>query len=422
MDQPERPLRVCLDARLATGVAGGVEQVVIGLAHGLCSLKDGNDDYLFLTRRSDDAWLSPYLEGSCNALVSTEEPFRESGVARAKQRSPVIDKVARMIPAIPGLRRPGPPASDGTIEKAHVDVMHFTFQHAFVTDVPSIYQPHDLQHVHLPRFFTPREREHRDRIYRTHCERAEAVVVMSRFGRDDLVNHLDIPREKIHVIPWAPILAAYGDPSDEFIEQVAARFDLPERFLLYPSHTHPHKNHLALLDALDILRERHDLRIPVICTGGLTPFYSSIRDRIERLGLAEDVRFLSYVEPLELCGLYKRALGLVFPSLFEGWGMPVCEAFAAGVPVASSTATMLPDLGGDAVIGFTPTDPESIAASINQLWTDGDLRASLIERGHARVADLSWERTAHCFRALYRTIGGRSVSTADLQLLESPPL
>jgi glycosyltransferase involved in cell wall biosynthesis len=112
---------------------------------------------------------------------------------------------------------------------------------------------------------------------------------------------------------------------------------------------------------------------------------------------------------------------LVFPSLFEGWGLPVCEAFDAGLPVASSTATGLPDVVGDAGLMFDPEDTQGIAAGVLRLWQDGGLRASLRERGRERAALFSFDRTARLFRAHYRRIGQRPLSEEDRILLAAPP-
>ena len=142
----------------------------------------------------------------------------------------------------------------------------------------------------------------------------------------------------------------------------------------------------------------------------------SVRSRIESL-----TRFPGFVTPLELRGLYELATGLVFPSRFEGWGLPICEAFDAGLPVASSTATGLPDVVGDAGLTFDPDDTQAMARQVLRLWQDSALRASLRERGKERAELFSFDRTARLFRAHYRRIGQRSLSEEDRILLAAPP-
>ena len=116
------------------------------------------------------------------------------------------------------------------------------------------------------------------------------------------------------------------------------------------------------------------------------------------------------------------ATALVFPSRFEGWGLPVCEAFSAGLPVASSSATSLPDLVGDAGLLFDPDDPEQIADCVLRLWRDRAPRQTLSDAGRERGAQFSFDRTARLFRAHYRRLGHRPPSEEDRILLASPPL
>ena len=121
--------------------------------------------------------------------------------------------------------------------------MHFPIQDAFTTELPSIYQPHDLQHLHFPEFFSRWERERRERIYRTHCERAEMVVAMTSWGKRDLIEHYGLPDEKVRVVPWGSVLWEYPKPSAVRTRALRARLSLPDEFLLYPAQTWPHKNH-----------------------------------------------------------------------------------------------------------------------------------------------------------------------------------
>ena len=162
--------------------------------------------------------------------------------------------------------------------------------------------------------------------------------------------------------------------------------------------------------------------VPLVCTGGHKEPYAVLERRNGEVHLGTQVRFLGYVEDSQLAALYAHAVALVFPSRFEGWGLPAKLAFAHGLPVACSSATVLPEVAGGAALMFDPDDPAEIAAAINRLWIDEDLRADLIDRGHARAASLSWDRTARTFRALYRRVAGRMLSDEDRDLLAPPTL
>ena len=268
-------LRVCIDARLGSGQFGGVQQVVIGVASGLSRLSDGHEEYLFLTHPEHEDWLLPYLGGPCRVLHPRH--------SYARRRARAIGKaLVERIPAV------GPRysvrGSDGTIEAAKVDVVHFPFQDAFTTEIPSLYQPHDLQHLHLPDLFSRWHYERRERIYRTHCERARAVVTMTSWGRRDFIESYGLPEDKVWVVPGASVLPEYPAPSTEDIEEIRARLSLPTGFLLYPAQPWPHKNHERLLQALASIRERTGTSIPLVCSGAEAGAFGRVR--IERVSSA----------------------------------------------------------------------------------------------------------------------------------------
>jgi glycosyltransferase involved in cell wall biosynthesis len=244
---------------------------------------------------------------------------------------------------------------------------------------------------------------------------------MTSWGRRDLIESYALAPEKVAVVPWGSVLWEYPEPDESDLEEIRVRLSLPDGFLLYPAQTWPHKNHARLLEALSLLSSREGVEIQLVCPGRRNSHYRRIRERLHELGLEGSVSFPGFVSPLELRGLYRLARGLVFPSLFEGWGLPVCEAFEAGLPLACSTATGLPDLVGDAGVLFDPEDPAAIADSVLRIWSDDRLRAKLVERGRERSRLFSFERSARLFRAHYRRVGGRKLAEEDRILLASPP-
>jgi glycosyltransferase involved in cell wall biosynthesis len=408
------PLRVCIDARLGSGISGGVEQVIIGLAAGLSSLDDGDEEYLFLVHPDQDTWIRPYLSGPCRLLHARLEFPGQGGLIPTVRRG-----IRHRLPlsARRELLR-----SDGTIERAGVDVIHFPMQEAFLTEVPSIYQPHDLQHLHLPELFTERERLRRELVYRTNCERASLVVVMTSWGKRDIGNHYGLPDEKVRVVTWGSVLLEYPAPSAADLERLRNGLSLPGEFLLYPAQTWPHKNHGRLLAALAMLRDRDGMRIPLVCPGRPNEFFPRVIDQVHAVGLEDETLFPGFVSPIELRGLYSLATALVFPSKFEGWGMPVTEAFASALPVACSSATGLPDVVGEAGLIFDPDSRREMGDSVARLWTDASLREQLIERGLRRSELFSVDRSVRLFRAIYRQLCDRRLTDEDRILLDSPPL
>ncbi len=417
----KRKLRVAVDARLISGEWGGVEGVVIGLAEGLSGLTDGDDEFLFLAYEDSADWLVPHLSGPARPLFirQTLAASSRSYRRRLKRIAPRLAQAWGAHPAVLG-PRPRQETSDGTIEKAGVDVVHFTLQPGFMTAVPSIYPPHDLQHVHLPQFFTPAQRRWREAVYGTLCRQASMVAVASSWVKRDVEEHFRVPPGKVVVVPLAPPIAATAPPSPAAEEAIARRFDLPDAYLLYPAQTWPHKNHLRLLDALADLRDG-GLLVTLLCTGQQNGFFPTIQRRVDELGLGNQVRWLGFVSESELLAVYRRARAVVVPTLFEAASGPLWEAFREGVPAACSNVTSLPEQAGDAAIVFDPLDVDQMARAIRELWLDQELRANLIARGQARVREFTWSQTARRFRAHYRRIAGRLLSPEDVQLIETPP-
>ncbi|HUP14461.1 MAG TPA: glycosyltransferase family 1 protein [Acidimicrobiia bacterium] len=414
----ETSLRVAIDARLISGESGGVESVVVGLAHGLSQLTDGSEEYVFIAYEGLDTWIRGHIAGPCRVMTV---PYRRPAIRRAWRA------VSRSLPRVAAscleakralLREPATnavPAADATIEAAGFDVIHFPLQRGFRTAIPSIYHPHDLQHLHMPHFFTAEEYRSREIVYRTLCSTSTLVAVASRWVRNDVIASYQLPEEKVVVVPLAAPVDAYAKPSPVGISDIG--YDLPTEYLLYPAATWPHKNHLRLLEALSLLRNQ-GIEVPLVCTGMKTGHFRTIERRIRRLQLSDQVQFLGVVSSKELVSLYAGARATVIPTEFEAASFPMWEAFRFGVPVACSNVTSLPEQAGDAAILFEPEDVQEIASAVQRLWTNEGLRGELIDRGHSRVDQFDWITTARTFRAHYRRIAGRAVSEEDRTLLE----
>lgn len=393
-------MRVVVEARLTSGTSGGVESVVTGLAAGLSSLTAGDDEFIFVTKAGADEWLRPYLGGACHAvpLAGTTTPLAR----RALRRVPGLARTYRHLrPRGPGSLDPGP--SDGIAERLRADVVHFPYQRGYLTEIPTIFHPHDLQHVHLPEFFSAQEVQRREVSYRRLCEQAAMVAVASRWVREDVVTHYGLPEDRVVVVPLAPPAVASPEPSARERSLFAAEMGLPDRFIFYPAQTWPHKNHIALLEAMAILRDE-GLPLSLVCSGQLTEHQPMIAAQADRLGLTGSIRWLGFVPSGQLRCLYSLAWAVIVPTLFEAASFPIWEAFRARVPVACSNVTSLPEQVGDAAVIFDPREPDQIAQAIRRVWLEDDLRSTLVARGLERLAGLSWERTAGTFCDHYRRL------------------
>ena len=226
-----------------------------------------------------------------------------------------------------------------------------------------------------------------------------------------------IALERIARVPVPSMYDGLPLPGPEELETVVGRYGLPSAFAVFPAQAWPHKNHRGLLRALARLRERHGLRVPLVCTGASGRSVLDLARLAETLGIGDQVLFLGFIPASDLRCIYRLGRMLIFPSLFEGWGFPVVEAMAEGVAVACSNRTSLPEAADDAALLFDPEDDSAMDDAIARLWTDGDLRATLSDRGGQRASRLSWRRTARVYRALYRAAAGRSLTFEDEALI-----
>jgi glycosyltransferase involved in cell wall biosynthesis len=247
-------------------------------------------------------------------------------------------------------------------------------------DQPSVVTLHDVQHLDLPGMFPRSERRFRSVAWHRSARGAQRVIVTSEFVRERAVEKLGLDPTRLRVIPL-------GLDHDELQPGTGER----EPFLLYPARRWPHKNHERLFDAFALLRiERPELRL--VLTGGGD--FSDVPDGVEARG---------HVSRSEVVSLMQRASALVFPSLYEGFGLPPLEAMACGCPVATSAATSLPEVCGDAAEYFDPLSPADMARAIGAVLDDP---ARYAERGIARARMFTWEATARAHEDVYRRLAG----------------
>ena len=214
---------------------------------------------------------------------------------------------------------------------------------------------------------------------------ADRIVVPSETTRRDVVRLLGIDKAKIDVVPQG-VGFSPGEHS-------ARTFDAGRRpMLLTLSLKRPHKNLERLLDALALIPS--DRRPLLVLAGHVTPYEQTLRNYAARVGVGSDTRFLPWVPVEELEGLYRAATAFVFPSLYEGFGLPVLEAMARGVPVACSDRGALREVAGGAALTFDPEQPREIAAAVERLLADPSERDRLSRAGPAQAARFSWTETA----------------------------
>jgi glycosyltransferase involved in cell wall biosynthesis len=416
-----QPLKVAINVQIRPASGhGGVEHALMALVKALGQLDDDDTEYVIIGPYEDPDWLTSYL-GPRQRIVPGPKPVERFVGRTSRPLHPLAAWLHRAMLQFIGrdiLYNPPVRPSNGFYESLGCDVIHFPFQQFTICALPSVFNPHDLQHKHFPEFFTPKELMERETLYRIACNYAQAVAVGSQWIKDDIVEQYGLYPGKVQVIPFAPFSQPYAEPTPEILSAVGRRYALDGPFVLYPAVTWPHKNHLRLLKAIALLRDSEDVHVHLVCTGFLSDYFrTKIQPAIEAWRLGDQVRFLGVIPGEDLRALYKQAQYVIGPSLFEEQSSMMFEAWQENTPVACGRVTAIPDQAGDAALLFDPYSVESIADAIKRLADDVSLRQTLADRGRQRLRDFSWERTARAYRALYRRVARRSLSKEEHELL-----
>ena len=266
--------------------------------------------------------------------------------------------------------------------------------------LPSAVTVPDLQHEHFPENFGPADLANRRLSYFVAAHCASVVLTFSQHTRQDLSDCYGVHRDRVHAIPldvgydWEA-----AKPTAEILGELEREHGTG--FLYYPANTWPHKDHLLLFRALSKLRDSGRV-YNLLLTGSGDYDRARVEDDIGNLGLESQVRLLGTVDPPVVRGLYQLSGALVFPSRFEGFGMPLVEAMRSGTPVLCSDSSSLPEVGGDAVRYFAAGNLDELVDGLVQIMEDRPLRQELIRRGSQRASLFSWEETARATARAFR--------------------
>jgi glycosyltransferase involved in cell wall biosynthesis len=302
------------------------------------------------------------------------------------------------------------------------DVAHFTNGMVPMTlPVPTVVTIHDMS-LRLYARFHPLRRVLLNRPLLAVAERrADAILTVSHSARRDLLASDRIAPDRVHVVYEAPG-AQFRPLADRGrLDTVRRRLGLPERFLLYVGTIEPRKNLDRLMQAFHGARNA-GVRHHLVCVG---PYGWASRDlgrHIERLGLSDAVHFTGYLRSEDLTAAYNLAEFFVFPSLYEGFGLPVVEAMASGVPVITTCGSSLDEIAGGAALIVDPLDVADLQQAICRMAFEPVLRAQLSQLGLTRARDFSWQRTARETLGVYRTAAGLAARHRPVRELVAPVL
>ena len=277
--------------------------------------------------------------------------------------------------------------------KTKLDLTHSPTPLPLPTSGKKIITVYDLFFLEFPELTNNEAKRNFTRGIEDSVKNADGIVTISHFTEDQLIQKFLVDRRKIRVICPGIDLGNWEQIERQDLERIKTNFELPSDFLLFVGAFEPRKNLPNLLKALRIVHDRYR-KIHLVLVGRKGLDSDNIQKDIQKLDLDSWVKILGYMDDTELKNVYRLASAFVFPSLWEGFGIPLLEAMASRLPIVTSRTSALPEIAQDAAVYTDPSDPEDIATKIILVLKDQTLRDKLISAGRKRVKFFSWEKVA----------------------------
>jgi glycosyltransferase involved in cell wall biosynthesis len=271
-----------------------------------------------------------------------------------------------------------------------------------MTPCRSVVTIHDCIHLRFPQYLPSRlgYAYARSSLW-VAAHRSARVLTVSEASKRDILEYFRVPESKVTVIYNAIDERFHEEPPADEVMRVQERYQLTDPFILYAGNIKPHKNLERLIEAFHMVRRGELEHIKLLIIGDEISKYATLRRAVHRYKLHKHVRFFGFVPDATLAILYRLARVFVFPSLYEGFGLPPLEAMASGTPVITSNLSSLPEVVGDAAMLIDPYQPDAIAGAMRRVLQDERLRDDMRERGLARVREFSWARSVKQVREIY---------------------
>jgi glycosyltransferase involved in cell wall biosynthesis len=367
-------LRIAIDAHSVGTGLGGNESYATNLIEALAGVDSVNDYTLYVTRRA--------------------------AVERFSNRWPNFS-VRGTLPHTPLIRIPLTLSAE--LRRNPVDVLHVQFTAPPFSPCPVVVSIHDLSFEHLPQTFKWRSRKQLRITVRRSAREAAQVIALSDYARNDIISSYHINPENVSVIPLAAP-AHFRPVKDEGeLQRVRQTYGIEGDYILSVGAIQPRKNLSRLVAAYSRLRRaRPEVKLPqLVLVGKCAWLYDETLRTIKELEVSNSVILTGYVPEADLPTLYSGALCFVYPSYFEGFGLPPLEAMKCGAPVIVGNKTSLPEVVGDAGLLVDPFEVDEIASAIQKVITDSDLRAHLRAKGLERASLFDWQETARQTLGVY---------------------
>lgn len=360
-----------IDAHMVGSHETGNETYIVGLAEGLIAL------------------------GGYRYRIYTPRPAAFPGHSQLRK------DLLRVIPDVPAVARLGwlYPA---LARQDKLDILHMSYVAPPRSPCPIVLSVHDVSYRIFPGFFSPRVRFIIGALVGPSMRRASRVIVPSQATRRDIVRFYRIPSDRVSVIPLAATSDYVPQPAD-VVARVVRKYGLSGRYMLAVGNVQPRKNLARLVEAFGAIADTHP-DVQLVIVGQSAWKASQVGEVVACFGLAERVRFTGYAPRDDLPGLYSGATAFCYPSLYEGFGLPVLEAMACGAPTITSNVSSLPEVAGAAAILVDPTSISELSNALQRLLSDEEARRQYAELGLARAGQFSWSRTAQLTRHVYDEI------------------
>lgn len=376
----ERPCRVGLDAHLLsltqTYRAAGINGYIFEVLNRLPAHAPGNPPLEFVAFLREPAYRAPTDLRVERSRWDTANPWR---------------RIAWEQSALAAASR-------------ELDLLHgMAFATPLAAACPTVVTVHDLSFLRFPQAFRRANRVYLSALTRISTRNATRVIAGSESTRRDVMELCHVPPERVVTVPYG-VSEAFTPAEQSEAAEFRRRKGLPEQFILFLGTLEPRKNIGRLIEAYAALRTRGGASATpkLVIAGGKGWHYESLFAQVANLGLSEAVIFPGYVPGDELAWWYRSASIFVFPSLFEGFGLPVLEALACGTPTITSNVSSLPEVAGDAALLVDPHDTEALVDAMMRLLREPELRARLSEAGVSQAKQFPWSRTAAETAAVYR--------------------
>lgn len=268
------------------------------------------------------------------------------------------------------------------------------------TNVPTLTVIHDLNFEHASDFLRPSHQRYMKRHFPIFAKKATRIATVSQFSKQDIATTYGINPDKIDVV-YDGSHSSYQPLTETEQDEVRKKYSDGQHYYIYVGTISRRKNLSNILLAFDSFKQATSSKVKMICVGERYWWGNELRNIYDNMHHRNDVVFLGHIESNELSRLMASSIALVYPSLFEGFGIPILEAFQAETAVITANVTSMPEVAGDAALLVDPLSADEIASAMRRLYEDDNLRSTLIEAGRKRRDLFSWDRTA---RLLYDSI------------------